>query len=64
MRFMRRVSVGLIVLAPRPCEPGIIEARLLPPEDGVVPRVPMRGERAAIERRFVSAAPTLGVRFV
>lgn len=56
MRFMRRVSVGLIVLAPSPCDPGIMEARL-PPEDGVVPRPPTLGDRVANEKRLASGVP-------
>lgn len=65
MRFMRRVSVGLIVRAPRPLAwvewpvPGIMEALLLPPDDGVAPRPPIRGERVARDNRFDSVPRAL-----
>lgn len=62
MRFALLVSVGLMVLAPRPvaceewCPPGIIDA-LLPPDDGVEPLPPPRGERvSSVEKRFGSGA--------
>lgn len=63
IRFIRRVSVGLIVLAPRPLAcaewagPGMIEVRLLLTlEAAAVPRaLPLtRGERAASDRRLDS----------
>lgn len=64
-RFILRVSVGLIVLAPRPvaCEewwaPGIIETRLLL-EDGVLRRPPTRGDRGvSVECRFCSGVRVL-----
>jgi hypothetical protein len=65
MRFIRLVSVGLIVLAPRPLAwaewpvPGIMEALLLPPDVGVKPFEPIRGDRVARDRRFDSGAPTV-----
>lgn len=61
MRLALLVSVGLIVLAPSPvaweewCPPGIMEARLLPVDDGVEPLPPPRGERGAnVDKRFGS----------
>jgi hypothetical protein len=64
-RFILLVSVGLIVLAPRPvaCDewwaPGIIETLLLA-EDGVLNRPPTRGDRGArVECRFCSGVRVL-----
>lgn len=63
MRFIRRVSVGLMVLAPKPlaCEewpvPGIIEVLLFPVEGAARPPrllILRRGERVAKDRRFDS----------
>ena len=70
MRFIRLVSVGLIVLAPRPLAwaewpvPGIMEALLLPPDVGVKPLAPIRGERVARDRRFDSGARTVPSAFL
>lgn len=66
-RFIRRVSVGLIVLAPKPLAwellPGIIEA-LLDAEFGVDVLLDTRGDREASDSLFASvavAAPNPGM---
>lgn len=59
-RFIRRVSVGLIVLAPKPLAwvlPGMMEARF-EAEDGVDALLERRGERDASDRRLDSDART------
>lgn len=68
IRFIRRVSVGLMVLAPKPLAwdewpvPGIMDARLLTAADALRPPRPWplrRGERAARDRRFDSTPKAL-----
>lgn len=68
IRFILRVSVGLMVLAPRPlaCDacptPGITDCLLDWAEPVLVPLVPLRGDRGDIvERRLVSGVDRLAV---
>ena len=61
-RFIRLVSVGLMVRAPSPvawdewCAPGIMDTRLLPDEEGVPGLPPVRGDDrgAKVEKRVCS----------